>query len=68
MARELGELVEEEHAVVGQRDLAGARDGAAAEQRGGADGVVRSELGSGLIIPSDYNLPSEKTDEIENKK
>ena len=33
-----------------------------------ADGVVRSELGSGLIIPSDYNLPSEKTDEIENKK
>jgi hypothetical protein len=40
-ALELGQLVEEQHAVVGQRDLARARRGAAAEQGGHADGVVR---------------------------
>lgn len=33
-----------------------------------ADGVVKSELGSGLMIPNDYKLKDEQTDETENKK
>ena len=41
VAAELGQLVEEEHAVVRQRHLAGPRDGAAADQAGVGDGVVR---------------------------
>ena len=41
VAREFGELVEEEHAVVGQAGFAGARHaGAAADQAGVGDGVV----------------------------
>src|SRR6185295_9666660 len=40
-ARELGELIEEQHAVVGERDLAGARRRAAADQRGRRDRVMR---------------------------
>ena len=38
---ELRQLVEEEHAVVGERDLAGAGDAAAADQAGVADRVMR---------------------------
>ena len=41
VARELGQLVEKEQAVVGQRDLAGAGHDAAADQSGVGDGVVR---------------------------
>ena len=41
VAPELGELVEEEDAVVGQGDLAGPRDCAAAGEAGVGDGVVR---------------------------
>ena len=37
---ELGQLVEEEHPMVGQADLAGAGDVAAADQAGDRDGVV----------------------------
>lgn len=33
-----------------------------------ADGLVKSELGSGLMIPNDYKLKDEQTDETENKK
>ena len=33
-----------------------------------ADGVVKSELGSGLMIPNEYKLQDEQTDETENKK
>ena len=40
-ARELRQLVEEEHAVVRQRDLAGPRHAAAADQRRFGAGVVR---------------------------
>jgi hypothetical protein len=40
-ARELGELIEEQDAVVGERDLAGSRGGAAADQRGAGDRVMR---------------------------
>ena len=40
VAGELGQLVEEEQAVVGERDLAGARDHAAADEAGVGDGVV----------------------------
>jgi len=40
-APELGELVEEQDPVVGQRDLAGAGRSAAADQRRRGDGVVR---------------------------
>ena len=40
-ARELAELVEEQHAVVGERHLAGARRRAAADQPGRRDRVVR---------------------------
>jgi pSer/pThr/pTyr-binding forkhead associated (FHA) protein len=32
-----------------------------------ADGVVKSELGSGLMIPNEYKLQDEQTDETENK-
>lgn len=39
-AFELGEFVEEEHAVVGEGDFAGAGDGAAAEEADVGDGVV----------------------------
>ena len=45
VAGELGELVEEEQAVVGERDLAGARHHAAADQAGVGDGVVRRAEG-----------------------
>src|SRR4051812_8452820 len=38
-ARELGELVEEQHAVVGERDLAGGGGRATADQGGGRDRV-----------------------------
>ena len=40
-----GQLVEEEQAVVGQRDLAGARHDAAADEAGVGDGVVRRAEG-----------------------
>ena len=40
-AMELGQLVEEQHAVVGQADLARGRRAAAADHAGVADGVVR---------------------------
>ena len=40
-ARELGQLVEEEHAVMGEARLAGYRDRAAADQAGGGDQVMR---------------------------
>ena len=40
-ARELGQLVQEEHAVMREAHLAGARRGAAADQAGGGDRVVR---------------------------
>ena len=40
VAGELGELVEEEQAVVGEGDFAGARDHAAADEAGVGDGVV----------------------------
>lgn len=40
-AVELGQLVEEQHAAMGQRDLAGARHAAAAHQRRAGGGVVR---------------------------
>ena len=46
VARELGELVEEEHAVVREADLAGARDHAAADEAGVGDGVVRRAEGA----------------------
>ena len=42
----LGQLVQEEHAAVGQRDLAGMRLVAAADQPGVADGVVRGAEGA----------------------
>ena len=45
VARELGQLVEEEQAVVGQRDFAGAGNDAAADQAGVGDGVVRRAEG-----------------------
>ena len=41
-ALELRQLVEEQHAIVGQRDLPRPRDRAAAQQPDVADGVVRS--------------------------
>jgi hypothetical protein len=41
-ALELGQLVEEQHAAVGQRDLAGPRHAAAAEQRRRRHRVVRA--------------------------
>jgi hypothetical protein len=44
---ELGEFVEEEHAVVGEGDLAGARDHPAADDRGGGGGVVGRADGAG---------------------
>ena len=47
-ARELGELVEEQDAVMGERDLSRARGGAAADQRGGGDGVVRGAKRPGV--------------------
>ena len=40
VAGELGQLVEEEQAVVGEGDFAGARDHAAADEAGVGDGVV----------------------------
>ena len=40
LAAELGEFVEKQDAVVGERDFAGAGVGAAAEQAGIGDGVV----------------------------
>lgn len=40
-ALELGQFVEEEHAMVGEGDFAGSGDGAAAEQADVGDGVVR---------------------------
>ena len=45
-AVEFGEFVEEEHAVVRQADFARARDAAAADQPGAADGVVRRAEGA----------------------
>ena len=33
-----------------------------------ADSVVKSELGSGLMISNDYELKAEQADETENKK
>lgn len=33
-----------------------------------AEGLVKSELGSGLMIPNDYKLKDEQADETENKK
>ena len=39
---ELGQLVQEEHAVVGERDLAGPGDRAAAGEPRVGDGVVRN--------------------------
>ena len=41
VARKFRQLVQEEHAVMGQRNFAGARDCAAADQAGIGDGVVR---------------------------
>ena len=46
VAGELGELVEEEDAVVGERDFAGAGNGAAADEAGVGDGVVRGAEGA----------------------
>ena len=46
-AAELGEFVEEEDAVVGHTDFAGAGIGAAAEEAGVADGVVGGAEGAG---------------------
>jgi hypothetical protein len=46
-AAEFGEFVEEEHAVVGEGDLAGAGVAAAAEQAGIGDGVVGGAEGAG---------------------
>ncbi len=43
---ELGQLIQEEHAAVRQRDLAGVRPVAAAHQPGVADGVVRGAEGA----------------------
>ena len=51
-ARELAELVEEQHAVVGQARLAGHGDRAAADEPGGADGVVRRAEGAVLDEPA----------------
>ena len=47
VARKLGQLVQKEDAVVGQADLAGAGDDAAADQAGVGDGVVRRAEGAG---------------------
>ncbi len=47
VAGEFGELVEEEDAVVGEGDFAGARDGAAADDGGGRGGVMRRADGAG---------------------
>src|SRR5580704_18574416 len=41
VALKFRKLVEKEHAIVAQGDFAGARDGAAADQSGVADGVMR---------------------------
>ncbi len=46
-AAELGEFVEEEDAIVGHADFAGARVGTAAEESGVADGVVGGAEGAG---------------------
>ena len=46
VAGELRQLVQEEQAVVGERDLAGARDHAAADESGVGDGVVRRAEGT----------------------
>ena len=46
VAGEFGQLVEEEHAVVGEADFAGARDHAAADEAGVGDGVVRRAEGA----------------------
>ncbi len=46
VAPELGQLVEEEHAAVGERDLSGARRGGPAHQAGVRDGVVRRAEGA----------------------
>src|SRR4029079_8176209 len=40
-ARELGQLVEEQHAAMAEGDLPGQRPITAADQPGGGDGVVR---------------------------
>ena len=45
IAAEFGQLVEKEHAAVGQADLARTRDGAAPDEAGVADGVVRGPEG-----------------------
>ncbi len=45
---ELGQLVQEEHAAVGQGDLAGVRPVASADQPGVRDGVVRGAEGAVL--------------------
>ena len=42
----LRQFVEKEHAVVGQRNFAGTRDRAAADQSGVGDGVVRRAEGA----------------------
>ena len=47
VAGEFGEFVEKEQAVVGERNFAGARDDAAADQSGVGDGVVRRAVGAG---------------------
>jgi hypothetical protein len=43
---EFGELVEKENAVVGEGDLAGLRNGAAADECGGRAAVMRSAEGT----------------------
>ncbi len=39
-------LVQEEHAIVGQRNFTGPRHGAASDQPGATDGVVRGSEGA----------------------
>ncbi len=46
IALELRQLVEEQHAIVAERDFAGAGDGAAADEASVADGVVRRAVGT----------------------
>jgi hypothetical protein len=46
IAAELGQLIEEEDAVVGEADFSRARDAAAADEAGVGDGVIRGAEGT----------------------
>ena len=46
IAREFGQLVEEQHAVMGQRDFAGPRNHPSTDQAGVGNGVMRRTEGA----------------------